>query len=1790
MSDFGRPDLVLPGNRTQFNFIEPNVPPAPEQPRPTFYQLFMAGLRHDNILGSQIANQLDMDSGIYDPNFNLWEHLRGTPQEQHLDRYIRGRAFNRNRADQVRRQIEMEEGDRQLLDTQPWYVGIPMGVLTGGILDPTILMPGGALVRTGRQGFSVLQSARSIGAAAFAQTALQEGILQQQQLTRGLDESAVNIAGGTVLGAILGGGAAHFLSPAARRAGVNILDHVTEDATIHTNSAGQPMVAGRPGQAPPPGSVQVVPDPPHAPLPETSGHEAHGTVSGFSGYEFNLRAANDVLPERPIAQEISPEALRLRAEGEGLFDATQVIPHAGDRQMFVNMYDENGYVFRSQSGYRPIARPPEWFQDLRQVIQDLSDKLGLGRVPFFVGETGNNLGSHVGWRAKERPGFIALHDGMSREGAHAVAFHELGHYISYSRLRNAPPEVRAAIEADFKAFRERILGRPVSEEELRPPIREALREQFGSPNRELEAGSPHREYLISYQEWVADNIAHWFASAKEPRTVVEKFFASLADLWRQIFEKVGEKVAPSIDRFMRGQWDNWHLPLEASDVVPMTRSADVRPGVSFMMRAENHNGPVHVEGAGAKLDEATGTVTTSGDLGAAQVTAMTTEDLSIRGTMARVLGKTMAWAIPNFRGNFRLTGPAREFYQKLFSTTALQEGHAKGLMAAPGGAAEDFARRMGALYTTTVRDLDPIYKEMLQTHKMSREEFGEAIGWANSNADTAVNQGNPFVTRAAELVRKQFWNPMLEEGKRVGVFKADATISTAESYFPRQAMKEAFVQHHDVWMQRNIPYWREVLTKAHNQDLEKLTRRLDDLDVRIADLGMTPTDRTELAQKLGEQMEQVRTQYGHFFDIETEVRELRRQIRDGGDRAALSAQITQLRETPGYKQFETFISQTGGRQRRLLMVDPANKIDQLHDRMQLEEDRIFSQTRQLIEKGRAAEKKFAKLETREEWDEAVGAYRQQIEDFLDGVDARRGEQQARLAKVEADFVAKRQKLHDEWKAKEQQLGDPALRTEAAKARDKLLQKRQQLALDYEEREIKRAHRDIARANRDDERHARMRERLARLEEADPDEAREIIQASLNDFANSAAEKLTDRGMRVQRLLDRMNELDPEWANKEVARLSAQRRSLDDRFHEKWRSGDNVGTKTPNFDELAREISQEAYDKYRGSAYGNDTSARPDYIWTIERGPMRDRTYNVPDFILDPPGDPVRFFNRNFYEVGQIHSRQMVGDIAIARVFGDPTMRDVLGEVARDGLPAVKGKLRESYDELDAAIRRSTSIDELRRVLGGSGPTLGDRVNSIIGRGSLEDAKARALTQSNKDFLDAKSDLINGRDSIRGLFQVAENSSSFGRVSRGLAQINYVRVMGQQPLAMATDVWRPAMTHGMNAYMRDGIEQLFGNMQGIRASIAELQQAYLITNQFQNRTLLTFADVNDRLARGTPLERLLEKTTQIASIWNGSRMMQDMMEALGGTITQTHILRAARDGTWGKELTRFSSLNLNQNLMERIGRHFAQHGETFKHGRGEVLVAHSENWTHQVRMPDGTMKVVPDRDAIDAFRNAVGKEVDTMFSTRSIGDVPFFAQTPLGRMLLQFNSFNMSSYSRVLMRGVQGEPARFLAALVPMTGTGMLVAYLQAASGGNERFEKFRRNIERNPGFWIAEGLDKAGIFALPFMGANYVEAAAAAGGFGRVNPIKTPIMASMGDIPPELQTSSAQRDVVSQLAGPTAGMLNAIPRAVGGIANTLQGRPQTEQQANAVKQSIPFGTYPGMKQAIQWIYGDLPRW
>lgn len=159
-----------------------------------------------------------------DPDYNPFTNGDLEGYEDHSDRFLE--AQNATVIVAIKADIDREKRDRDTVAAAGWG-GVGADIFAS-VASPTLLLPSGAVVRSGSAGYAVGKSALAVGNAAGAGTAVQEASLHATQQTRELSESAYVIGGSIVLGGLLGAAGAQLLS----RQEFNAISKALEDDMI----------------------------------------------------------------------------------------------------------------------------------------------------------------------------------------------------------------------------------------------------------------------------------------------------------------------------------------------------------------------------------------------------------------------------------------------------------------------------------------------------------------------------------------------------------------------------------------------------------------------------------------------------------------------------------------------------------------------------------------------------------------------------------------------------------------------------------------------------------------------------------------------------------------------------------------------------------------------------------------------------------------------------------------------------------------------------------------------------------------------------------------------------------------------------------------------------------------------------------------------------------------------------------------------------------------------------------------------------------------------------------------------------------------------------------------------------------------------------------------------------------------------------------------------------------------------------------------------------------------------
>lgn len=1125
--------------------------------------------------------------------------------------------------------------------------------------------------------------------------------------------------------------------------------------------------------------------------------------------------------------------------------------------------------------------------------------------------------------------------------------------------------------------------------------------------------------------------------------------------------------------------------------------------------------------------------------GAAAVVPSSIADNTIAGKAAGALAASTAKINPALRLLQSPSAAVREIAPQLFENSLYLKKNYAGVASEP--AVETLMKEWNAGLAKAVRATNEAYGaywksgggtklgqytpgRRAQLGLMSEKEFHNAVGAAMRRGDTS---DIPEVAAVAKAWRTEVFDPLKEAAISAKLLPEDVTVDTATSYFSRMWNRNKLIAKEGEFKQIVSDYYAKSMEKEFATSAEAHSRRTARIEQEISDLQLTGENRVVEGLNVEGALSNLEARTDLMEKVDR-LNDLRQNVSDAvkaGDKktaADIRKQIKAM-ELENDGELKKFLEERSSLRARRRSIEYGiagmeERSQKLLEKLADVEDANFRAMERLVKKGQKLERDLDRLDA-----DAIEDRVSQLAESYSKI-ARQAEASAERADRTIENIRKaaergteRNTLEAQRAATEAKLGPPeeaAGKLAAAKeAADKNIKKRADADAAISLKLGKEAERQRALAKRMDD----LSERLRAAREFDHDGLMEEIRSGITKAMRETSAGTMARGERAAKIGERLQAADPARVVDRVKSLEKMRLEADAKFIERWeaeRGAFDVDpkAKAAKFNEVSREISNEVFDALTGRV---ESGIRPEFITIQSRGPMKERTFHIPDELVE------EFLESDVDLVGRRYARIMGADVELAGKFGSVDLKD---QVA---------KIRADYDKLRAGVKGEKELSKL-------------------------------ATRESADIRDLEA----LRDLLRGTRNESPIERSYGRLARVANHLNYIRSMGEVVLASLPDAIRPAMVHGMRQYLAD-MSQLTTNLRGIKLSVKEAQLAGNVAETVLGHRMATISEIIDPYAVRGPIESFLENMTNFGSKWNGIRIWTDAMKSIASVMTQNRVLLNVADFTKIKasEKAYLAYLGIDESMAGRIAARFAKHGETID----GVRVANTDEWTK------GLTGTALDHARVEVriYRAAINKDVDSIIVQRSVADVPLFASTPTGRMLLQFKSFALASHQKVLLRGLQEDQSRFLSGMIAMTTMGMFITWAKSVSGN--RTERLQE-ITDNPGWWAMEGLDRTGVLSIPMEFANAFEKVSG------INPIKTPFKAF--DKNSALSQKMQNRNELGSLLGPSFGLVSDMI-TVGGIPKAVaSGEDIKKGQKSAAERLLPFNSYLGIRQMMRYIVND----
>ena len=343
--------------------------------------------------------------------------------------------------------------------------------------------------------------------------------------------------------------------------------------------------------------------------------------------------------------------------------------------------------------------------------------------------------------------------------------------------------------------------------------------------------------------------------------------------------------------------------------------------------------------------------------------------------------------------------------------------------------------------------------------------------------------------------------------------------------------------------------------------------------------------------------------------------------------------------------------------------------------------------------------------------------------------------------------------------------------------------------------------------------------------------------------------------------------------------------------------------------------------------------------------------------------------------------------------------------------------------------------EMRRAFGSTDlerqfQAVTDAYHAKINYAGSDEAKAALVKQQAKDM----SDLVLLRDRVLNQTGPRGNESlNMVRAAQLVRSFNYLRMLGGQTLSAIPDVGRLVTRYGLvNTGRR--LASFLGSSAARDLSKADAQRMGTALDTVLHTRMHTLEGIGDEMAGSQLSQRMHNATANFTKI-TGIASWDAMMRTLSSQLEQDALYRLVNKG--------------NISMMER--------GKLAAHGIGDAeLPAIRAEWAKHGSDENGLNRarteLWTDKDAAARVEQAVQRAGSSNAFFVGKGDLPGFANSQLGKMILQFKSFAISSVNRLaipLAQGLAHGDVMAANGLASMLALGALTYYVKELAAGRE---------------------------------------------------------------------------------------------------------------------------------------------
>ncbi|WP_448955727.1 hypothetical protein [Labrys neptuniae] len=468
----------------------------------------------------------------------------------------------------------------------------------------------------------------------------------------------------------------------------------------------------------------------------------------------------------------------------------------------------------------------------------------------------------------------------------------------------------------------------------------------------------------------------------------------------------------------------------------------------------------------------------------------------------------------------------------------------------------------------------------------------------------------------------------------------------------------------------------------------------------------------------------------------------------------------------------------------------------------------------------------------------------------------------------------------------------------------------------------------------------------------------------------------------------------------------------------------------------------------------------------------------------------------------------------------------------------------------------------------------DGIHSQSAMDKLKD-EMRAVWHAKKELPFDKRKAYAERDAKRMQFMYDKvrgvpdefNSTVAGRSLRLAQSFNFARVMNMvgvsavaEGMTVFTQFGLKASLQGMPAFkamMRDAKTGLLKNEHA-----REMEALFAPGAQHYMDTFKNFADADGLTINRSAGNKFFNKADEVAhtmtnftSKWSGLKVVDGYSRMWAASAQLQQIANAVAKSKAGKitgvNMDRMRSLGLSDAMTERVFEQVRQFGR--KDGGSTAM--NLDKWA--------------DREAAAALRLATWRSSRLAIQENFMGQGAPWLSHWMGRVIFQFRGFMLGAHSAQFLRNLHMRDFAGFATWMASAVTGGMAYMAQThltATGRSDR-EKFLK--ERLSGEKLAEAM---------FQRASWSSI--------MPNMFDTALVAAGRK--PAFDTRSSGTGSAF-FSSPTLDLIDAVPKALGGIARGATGQGFTQVDARNVARLVPFQNMAPAIPLLNTLISDLPE-